>query len=64
MKWTSFDDKYPDKFPCKGRNYNLKTQDIITGIDKNNQAFKHACFCKSLPFEGVSMPFTHWQSLS
>ena len=60
-QWISFDDRYP--FPVKGRNYDLHAEDIITGIDEHNHAFKHACFCKSLPFPGMSMPFTHWQSL-
>lgn len=61
-EWIKFDDKYPNKFPCKGRNYDLRTEDIILGIDENNHAFKHACYCKSLgkPF---SMPFTHWMPL-
>jgi len=60
-EWISFDEKYPDKFPCKGRNYDLKVEDVIFGIDKDNKAFKHACFCKTLKsFPGMSMPFTHW----
>lgn len=63
MKWIPFEEKYPQKFPCKGRNYTLKIEDIITGIDKNNQEFKHACFCKSLPIVGMSMPFTHWMEI-
>jgi len=62
-EWISFDEKYPDNFPCKGRNYDLKIEDIILGIDETNKAFKHACFCKSLPFPGMSMPFTHWMTL-
>ncbi len=57
--WISFEDKIPDKFPCKGRNYDLKIHDIITGIDLHNKAFPYACFCYSLP-SGMSMPFTHW----
>lgn len=62
MKWIKFDDQYPDKFPCLGRNYELHVQDIIIGIDDCNKAFKHAGFCKSLP-AGISMPFTHWSAL-
>lgn len=58
MKWINFDDEYPEKFPVKGRNYENKFQDLITGIDENNKAFKHSFFCKSLP--EMSMPFTHW----
>ena len=57
--WFSFDDKIPVVFPCKGRNYDLRVEDVITGIDENNKAFKHACFCRSIP-EPMSMPFTHW----
>jgi hypothetical protein len=60
--FIKFDDEYPTKFPCKGRNYDLHVEDIITGIDENNKAFKHACFCKSLPND-MSMPFTHWAPL-
>lgn len=61
-EWISFNDKYPDKFPCKARNYNLKIEDIIIVIDNSNKAFNHACFCNSLP-TGISMPFTHWMEL-
>jgi|KBSSwiStaDraftv2_1062776.scaffolds.fasta_scaffold891517_2 hypothetical protein len=62
MSWIKFDEKYPEKFPVKGRNYDLHVEDIITGIDENNKAFDYACFCKSLP-DGMSMPFTHWMEL-
>lgn len=58
--WISMKDKLPDKYPCKGRNYDLRTEDILLGVDENNKAFDHAFFCKSLPFLGMSMPFTHW----
>lgn len=58
MQWIKFDDEYPVKFPVKSSNYDNVFQDIIIGIDENNNAFKHSFFCKSLP--GISMPFTHW----
>ena len=61
-EWISFDYKYPEKFPCKGRNYDLHIEDIILGMDKNNKAFKHACFFNSLRLN-ISMPFTHWMPL-
>lgn len=61
-EWIKFEDRYPQEFPCIGRNYDLKIEDIITGIDKNNHAFQYACFCKSLP-NGMSMPFTHWRNI-
>jgi hypothetical protein len=62
MSWINFYDKQPEKFPCKGRNYDLRVEDIITGIDEDNKAFDHACFCKSLG-SNISMPFTHWKDL-
>jgi hypothetical protein len=62
-KWISFKEKLPDKFPCKGRNYDLRVEDIITGMDMYNKAFDYACFCKSVPIAGISMPFTHWMPL-
>lgn len=51
-EWTSFDDKYPDKFPCLGRNYNLHIQDIIMGIDNHtrkrvNKIMNYCVFCHS-----------------
>lgn len=63
--WTSFDEKYPDKFPCRGRNVELHVEDVITGMDESNKAFKHAAICKSLKMMSgrMSMPFTHWKYL-
>lgn len=62
-EWISFDDRYPDNFPVNGRNYDMKFQDVITGEDPSNQTFKHAFFCKSLPFKDLSLPFTHWKPI-
>lgn len=61
-EWIRMDDRKPDKFPCKGRNYDLGVEDVIIGPDSNNHAFTNAFYCKSLgkPF---SMPFTHWMPL-
>lgn len=59
-EWISFDERYPDEFPCLGRNYDFHIEDVITGMDNDNKAFKHACFCRSIP---LSMPFTHWKEL-
>lgn len=62
--WISFEEKYPNEFPCKGRNYDLLIEDIITGVDHNNKAFNHSFFCKSVPIVGMSLPFTHWMPIS
>ena len=59
-EWINFKERMPNKYPCKGRNYDLHIEDVLTGYDQYNKAFPYPFFCKSLPFAGISMPFTHW----